>query len=80
MPAAQPAHRADHRDLHVQQQRDQPVGLRRQPALDAAAARPRRPGSLREHDVEPRAEVITHRGEQDHAYRFVAARRRRPRR
>ena len=65
-PGRPAADRAHHRQLQLEQQRDQPPGLHGEPALDAP--RPR-PGAIRfarvaRHDVEPAAEVPAGPGDQ----------------
>jgi len=58
-PGGPAADRAHHRQLQLEQQRDQPPGLHREPPLDAPGPRPGLPGpdGVAGHDVEPAAEV-----------------------
>src|SRR5262245_29059865 len=73
-PRAPPLDAAHHRRLGAENQWDEPVRLRREPALDAPDAWPRAvPATgVAEQDVEAGAEVLTGRGDQDHSHRLVA--------
>ena len=68
-----PAHLAHDRHLHLEEERDQVMRLRRQPALDAAGARLRRVrvSAVARHDVGAAAEVLAGAVEQDDAHPIV---------
>ena len=66
-----PAHHAHHRYLHLEHQRDEPVRLRREPALDAAHTGALPSALVASDDVEAAAEVVTAARQRDDPHTVV---------